>query len=123
MHKLVILIEPLEDWTALEDAWPEFLRKVESMPGLLREASSRVDRLLSGSAYAQIHELYFDSLSSVINAMSSPDGRAAGRLLQSMTSGKMTLLIADHHEDEMENIRKYRQAEAPDSTQEEDGSQ
>lgn len=123
MHKLVILIEPLEDWTAFEEAWPDFLLKVEAMPGLVKEATSRVDRALFGNTYAQVHELYFDSLTSVLAAMSSPDGRAAGRMLQSITAGKMTLLIADYHEDDLDNIYKYRQAETMGLAQEDDASQ
>lgn len=123
MYKLMILIEPLEDWTLFETAWPEFLHQVEAMPGLIKESSSRVDRSLFGSPYAQIHELYFDSLSSVLAAMSSPDGRTAGRMLQSITAGKVTLLIADHHEDNMDNIHKYRQEGSVVIPQEEDGNQ
>ena len=108
MHKLVILIEPLEDRTDFEESWPEFLHLVESMPGLLREATSRVELILYGNQYAQVHELYFDSLLAAQSAMASDQGRAAGRLLQQITDGKMALFIADHHQDEIENIMKYR---------------
>jgi hypothetical protein len=40
--------------------------------------------------------------------MASVPGRAAGRILQSMTGGRMALFFADHFEDELENIRKYQ---------------
>jgi uncharacterized protein (TIGR02118 family) len=110
MHKLVILIEPLDDWQAFEAAWPEFLHQAEAMPGLRREATSRVDEFLYGANLcAQIHELYFDSLEAAQMAMASPEGRAAGRLLQKMTGGHVTLFFADHKEDNLENIRKYRE--------------
>jgi hypothetical protein len=110
MHKFVILIEPLEDWQAFEDAWPEFLHQAEAMPGLLREASSRVDSFLIGHPYAWVHELFFDTLETAQAALASPAGRAAGRLLQQMAAGKLTLFIAEYKEDDLANIRKHQEA-------------
>jgi hypothetical protein len=54
-----------------------------------------------------MHELYFDSLQDLERAMASPQGREAGRLLQQMTSGRLTLFFADHKEDDLKNIRAY----------------
>jgi hypothetical protein len=31
-------------------------------------------------------------------------------MLQKITGGKMSLVIADHKEDDLENIRRYREA-------------
>lgn len=120
MYKLVIMIGPLDNWAAFEEAWPRFLNQVEGMPGLLREATSRVDTILYGSApVAFIHELYFDSLEAARQAMASPAGSAAGKLLQAMTRGQVTLFLADHKEDELENILKYKKPPArPNSAQE-----
>lgn len=120
MHKLVILIEALDDWQALEDAWPEYLHQVEEMPGLRREAISRVDDFLYGTVqYARMHELFFDSLEAARLAMVSPAGQAAGRLLQRITAGNMVLFFAEHKEDVLDNIQKYKKpptsnAAAPD---------
>ena len=50
-----------------------------------------------------IHELYFDSFTAMQQGLASPDGREAGRLLQSMTGGRVALLFADHNEDSIEN--------------------
>jgi hypothetical protein len=111
MHKLVILIEASPNWQTGEDLWPEFLRHAESMPGLRRETTSRVDRNLFGSHYVLAHELFFDSLKEAEQAMASAEGRLAGSLLQKMTGGKMTLFFADHKEDALENILKYRKPE------------
>jgi uncharacterized protein (TIGR02118 family) len=111
MYKLVILVGPLEDWTAFDEAWAEFLHLAESMPGLQREATSRVDTVLFGSApFALIHELFFDSLDDAKKAMAAPEGRAAGTLLQEISQGKVTLYLADHKEDNVENILKYKNA-------------
>ena len=116
MHKLVILIETLDDWQRFDAEWPGFLRLAESMPGLQREAISRVERFLYGKCQAaQVHELFFNSLAEAEIALASPQGEAAGSLLQQITGGRMTLFFADHKEDELENIRRFRPAdEAPE---------
>ncbi len=108
MHKLIILIESINtpDFHA---SWPRFLHAAESMPGLRREATSRVAQVLFGDLQcALIHELYFDSYPSLQSGLGSASGKEAGRLLQEMTGGKVCLLIADHAEDNLENINKFR---------------
>ena len=112
MYKLVILIESLEDWPAFESSWPNFLHHSERMPGLRREATSLVDAVIYGQNPVTImHELFFDNQASAQQAMSSLHGRQAGKVLQQITQGKMTLFFADHKEDEMENIRRYQSPE------------
>jgi len=109
MNKLVILIEPPDDWEAFDGIWPQFLHHAENMPGLRREATSRVDTFLYGErAYAMMHELYFDSLEAAQQAMGSEEGRQAGKVLQELSRGRMLLFFADHKEDDLENIRKMK---------------
>jgi uncharacterized protein (TIGR02118 family) len=109
MYKLVILIESAAGTATLDDNWPEFLRLAESMPGLTRETTTQVDRLLYGDyEIGLIHELFFDSLEDLQRAMASPQGQAAGQTLQKITRGRMSLLMAEHKEDSIENLRKYR---------------
>jgi uncharacterized protein (TIGR02118 family) len=109
MHKLVILVEPPEDTAAFDETWPQFLRLSERMPGLRREATCRVEYVLFGEYQpVLLHELFFDSVDAIQQAMSSPEGRAAGEILQRMSGGRLTLLIADHKEDDLENIRQYK---------------
>lgn len=109
MYKLVIIVENIEDWTAFEDLWPQFLHEAGSMPGLSRETTSQVDALLYGEReVAFIHELYFNTRQEARQAMASLPGQAAGKLLQTLTNGKMTLLFADHKQDDLENIRKFK---------------
>ena len=113
MHKLVILIEPLEDMGAFQERWPEFIRLVASMPELRREVDSSADHFLYGqTTYAKMHELYFDSLQDAQRALSSPNGRQAGALLQQITGGRMVLFLADHREDEAVNFRPSGGSEA-----------
>lgn len=108
-YKFVIMIEPLEDWDAFEARWPEFLRLVEAMPGLRREATSRVEQVLFGKpVYERMHELFFDDRAATEAALASSSGQAAGRLLQHITGGRMLLLFAEHHEDDLPHILKYR---------------
>ena len=86
MHKLVILIEGGELPANFDDQWPQFLHLAEEMPGLQREATSRVLHMLYGSQrYALTHELFFESLEDLQSAMTSPAGQKAGQILQSMT--------------------------------------
>ena len=109
MHKLVIMVEQLQDETRFDEMWPEFLHVSERMPGLVKEATCRVESTLYGSFQpALLHELFFESLADIKAAMSSPEGQAAGELLQQMTGGQMSLIIADHKEDAIENIRRYQ---------------
>ena len=109
MHKLVIMVEELPDEVKFDEMWPEFLHVSERMPGLKMEATCRVESILFGSYHPTlVHELYFDSVEDIKNAMRSPEGRTAGELLQRMTGGRMSLIIADHKEDQIENIRRYQ---------------
>lgn len=112
MYKLVILIELTKDNPVFEENWPEFLHLSEAMPGLRREATSRVDHFLYGRVpYAQMHELFFDTAEAANEALASPMGQEAGKLLQQITGGRMALFFADHREDELSNIQRYKQGE------------
>lgn len=109
MHKLVILFQSIDDWEAFEAQWPQFLHLAEEMPGLVREATSRVTHFLYGEpVYDRVHELFFETYDAAEAAMVSEQGREAGRLLQQMSEGRVNLFLAEHKEDEMENIRKYK---------------
>ena len=109
MVKLVILIEPVDDWDRFMAAWPEFLHQAEAMPGLQREASSDIEQVIYGNLKAAwMHELFFDSLQAAQRAMASLPGQAAGRLLQQMTGGRMSLFFADTKEDDLENIHRFQ---------------
>jgi hypothetical protein len=112
MHKLVILIESSAD-PHFDQLWPQFLHRAESIPGLRREATSRVSQILFGSLVCDlIHELYFDTYAAMQQGLSSPEGQEAGRLLQAMTRGRMALLMAEHTQDDLENIQRYRKTQS-----------
>lgn len=114
MYKLVILVESSVTPEVIDANWAQFLHSVEAMPNLRREVTSRIDSHLFGStSYQLMHELIFDTAEDAHSAMASEAGRNAGRLLQSMSGGRLVLFLADHKEDELENIRKYRQPNNP----------
>ena len=94
----------------LDAGWPEFLHAAESMPGLRREASVRVTASLYGTQeIGMVHELYFETLTDLQEAMRSSAGLTAGQIIQQLTQGEMTLLIAEHREDDIENLHRYPQ--------------
>ncbi len=113
MHKLIILIEKLEDSETFEAGWPAFLQYAEQMPGLRQEVTSRVSEKIYGSyECALTHELYFDDRDSAYQALNSPAGQNAGRTLQLITEGRMTLLFAEHHADTIEHIQRSAEESA-----------
>ncbi len=115
MQKLIILIGPIADTPEFSEGWPEFLHHAEDMPGLLREATVRIhDTLFGNQEIALIHELFFDSSQDLQTALASPQGRVAGHVLQKITAGQLSLLNAEHKEDDIENLQKYKQ-EAQDA--------
>jgi len=110
MYKMMIIVPPNIISPDFDAGWPEFLHQAESMPGLLREASVRVSSSLYGTQEIDmVHELFFETLEDLQAAMHSPEGLAAGQIIQQLTQGQMTLLIAEHREDDIENLRQYRQ--------------
>lgn len=110
MYKLVILIEQQFDRNMFDSLWPQFLHWVEKMPGLLRESSSETVKYLYGKTYyVKMHELYFETLEDAEKAMASEPGQAAGKLLQKISRGNITLFLAEHKEDTIENIKAHQQ--------------
>jgi hypothetical protein len=111
MHKLVILILPTGD-RGFDDLWPEFLHAAERIPGLRREATSRVGRVLYGNQHFELmHELFFDSYADLEAGLNSDQGVRAGQILHQITNGRVLLFLADHTEDNLERIRSYRGGE------------
>jgi uncharacterized protein (TIGR02118 family) len=124
MHKLIVLFETPDNGRAVtyyneqtfQLNWQKFLGLAERMPGLRRETVSRVERVLFGESeggYALVHELLFDSKEALEAAMQSPEGQAAGTFLQSFTSGRVMLLLAEHMEAGAGDFRKNTLVTSP----------
>jgi len=113
MHKLIILIESPDDSLIFDESWPSFLHQAEKMPGLIQETNARIEQTFFGSKHIyMVHELFFENQAALQAAMASPQGQVSGHILQRITDGKMTLLAAEHKEDDIENLRKYLDVES-----------
>jgi uncharacterized protein (TIGR02118 family) len=104
MHKLVVLIRRSDDPETLERRWSEeFVPLAEKMPGLRRVVVSRV---VGGPAAPPgiqlIHEFLFADLEALLQAMVSPEGQAAGRVLMGIASREAELIFAEHLEMEVQ---------------------
>lgn len=109
MQKLVIMFNPANDQQAYDDSWPSFLALAEKLPRLRREATSHIEHVLTGRMdYSLIHELFFDSMEDMQQALASPVGRAAGARLQEITRGRAVLFYAEHTEDSAENLLRLQ---------------
>lgn len=118
MYKLIILIGPVADSPQFAEGWPEFLHHAEEMPGLLREATIRIQASLFGDRdIRMIHELFFENAEDIQTALASSHGQAAGQILQKITNGNISLMTAEHKEDQIENLRQYKQGEKDADTE------
>lgn len=108
MFKLMIMIEPEIEQEAFFEGWPRFLKHAEQMPGLEKLVTAPVHQVLVGSYKPlMVHELYFESQEKLEIALASEHGVTAGKTLQEITGGKVSLLVAGHMEDSGENLRRY----------------
>ena len=73
----------------------------EQMPGLRRVSVSRAQGGPGGEADVHlIHEFYFEDIDSLQAAMGSPAGQEAGRALMTFDDPSVTILFAEHLEEE-----------------------
>ena len=112
MYKLIILIPPNVNESALDEVWPEFLHHAEQMPGLVREAATHIREQIYGQGgLNRIYEFFFPDKETLYRALTSPHGEKAGQLIHEMTKGRAAILTAEHREDEIENIIRARAAQ------------
>lgn len=114
MFKLIILIPPEIEQETFFEGWPKFLEQAEQMPGLVRMVSAPVHAYLAGSYRPlAVHELIFDDQPALEKALASEHGMAAGKVLQKITGGAVSLMTAVHMEDSGESLRRYREYSKP----------
>jgi hypothetical protein len=114
MYKMMLLIPPRVDLEGFDIRWPEFLHLAEQMPGLDRESSSLIlEELYGQQAFSRIYEFFFPDKEALVRGMTSPAGEKAGRLIHEMTGGQLTILIAEHKEDQLANLHPPSIHEAP----------
>ncbi len=96
------------DVTGFETRWSEeFVPKAEKMPGLRRVAVSRVYGGAAGEVdVLLVHEFCFDDAQALRQAMTSPEGQAAGRALMGFAANQVTLCFAEHMEESRPAVPK-----------------
>ena len=108
MFKLMILIEPEIEQETFFEGWPRFLAHAEQLPGLEKLVTAPVHTTLTGLFQPlMVHELHFNSREELELALASEHGIAAGKTLQEITGGNVSLLVAAHMEDSGDNLRRY----------------
>lgn len=74
----------------------EHIPLAEKMPGLQLIELSKVNGAPMGEApYYLMAELYFDNMDAVKNALSSPEGRAAGKNIMSFAGDLVSMMFAE----------------------------
>ena len=101
-YKLVILFRQPPDPAEFEQRWSEeFVPLAEQLPGLTRVVVSHTHGGPAGPVDIYlIHELHFTSQAALTDALSSPEGVAAGQCLVHLAGRLSTLLFAEHMEDQ-----------------------
>ncbi|MDZ7843296.1 MAG: hypothetical protein U5K99_00605 [Anaerolineales bacterium] len=111
MQSLIIILPDSVNFEQLDQSWPSFLQAAENMPGLIKESVTVITETLSGtSSIARIYAFLFEDNPSLIQALSSPQGEKAGRLIHQLSGGKAIILTGQYREDSLENLKKYHSA-------------
>jgi uncharacterized protein (TIGR02118 family) len=109
MYKLMVIFHQTSDTSGLEQLWSEtFVAQAERMPGLRRVAVSRVrGRLVEQTQIHLIHEFFFDDEAALHSALASQEGQAAGQALMEFAAQTVTLLVAEHLEEQRGDATPY----------------
>jgi len=106
-YQLLILIPLNVEIQSFDEGWPSFLRSAEEMPGLIQESVNRIDNCLYGQNHLRrIYSFTFEDRTSMEQALLSPPGEKAGKILQKITEGNMILLSGEFKQDSLENIKE-----------------
>ena len=102
MHKLMVVFKSSDESLKLETEWStEFVARAERMPGLRRVSVSRIVGGPGASLELHlIHELYFDDLDSLKEALASEQGQEAGRALMAFGGENVSVYFAQHLEED-----------------------
>jgi uncharacterized protein (TIGR02118 family) len=98
MTKLVVLYGPPQDTEAFDAHYTNTHAPLaEKVPGLRRFEHGRFLAAVDGSPspYYYMAELYFDDPDSLTAGLDSPEGQAAGADVANLSSGGVTMLVAD----------------------------
>jgi uncharacterized protein (TIGR02118 family) len=90
----------LPDEAYFEQHYVQNLALMEQMPGIRRRQANVVLGSPAGkSPYARLLELYFDDFAALDAALTSPQGRAAGRDLLQFAGKEVELIFSEVYEE------------------------
>jgi len=97
MIKLITFFRRPADVTAFENFFSQhYVPAVNAMPNVRRTTVNRAAGAPSGEPpYYLIHELYFDSLTELTQALNSSEGRKAGAVLLSFAQPLVSVMYAE----------------------------
>jgi hypothetical protein len=108
MYQLLILIPISVNLTTLDEGWPNFLETAESMEGLIRESVSRIDSCIYGQNNIQrMYSFIFKDRLTLEQALLSPPGEKAGKIIHELTGGEVILLRGPFNEDSLDRIKSW----------------
>lgn len=108
MYQLLILIPISVDINTFDQGWPEFLKEAEGMEGMIRESVSRIDRSIYGQNYIQrIYSFQFRDRHTFEQALISPPGQKAGKIIHELTGGDVLLISGSFQEDSISRIQSW----------------
>lgn len=98
--KLVALYKKPANTAEFEQKYfEEHLPLAQKMPGLQRwEVSRMVGSPMGDAEYYLMAELYFENIDALKTAMSSPEGKAAGKNIMSFAKDVVTMMFAEVEE-------------------------
>ena len=101
MYKLVALFTHPADPDAFDEGFNIYLPLTDALPGLRKVIVSHAHGGPEGATpFYLMHELIFDDLLSVREAMASPPGLSAARQLWAFAADNVSLFFAEHQEEE-----------------------
>jgi uncharacterized protein (TIGR02118 family) len=97
MIKLIIFFRKPTDTNTFEDQFAQrYVPAINKLPGLKRAAVVRGLGAPRGDApYYLIHELYFEDMPALNQALNSTEGRDAGALLMSFAREIVTMMFGE----------------------------
>jgi hypothetical protein len=105
-YQLLILIPLTVEIQSFDEGWPEFLNAAEQMPGLIEESVNRIDDCIYGQNFLRrIYSFSFEDKPSLEQALTSPSGEKAGKILHLITQGNMFLISGEYKRDLLKNIQ------------------
>jgi hypothetical protein len=105
-YQLLILIPLTVEIQSFDEGWPDFLKTAEKMPGLIQESVNRIDNIIYGqNQIRRIYSFTFKDRSSLEQALLSPAGEKAGRILHKITKGNMILLSGEYKQDSLKDFQ------------------